>query len=99
MREPLLDEPNGRVRNVLVVDSDGNVLDSLEQEFAPEKNPDAKRYVISQITDVPLPPLRSAVELPDESQQLPAWLTASRHSLASRARFTFPWKPNKDVGT
>jgi len=29
VREPLLDEANGRVRNVLVVDSNGNVLERL----------------------------------------------------------------------
>src|SRR6266513_4857532 len=81
VREPLLDEQSGRVRNVLVVDRNGNVLDSLSKDYAPGKNPDeTPRY--AKITDVPLPPLRSAVELPDESQQLPAWLKASRAPLA-----------------
>ena len=36
--EPLLDEPNGRVRNVLVVDSNGTVLDSLSKEYAPVRS-------------------------------------------------------------
>ena len=90
VREPLLDEPNGRVRNVLVVDSNGDVLDSLSQDYAPRKNPDdSPRY--AKITDVPLPPLRSAVDLPDESQQLPAWLTASPAPLAGEpGAFYFP---------
>ena len=90
VHEPLLDEPNGRVRNVLVVDSNGNVLDSLSKEYAPRKNPDeTPRY--SKITEVALPPLRSAVELPDESQQLPAWLNASRAPLAGEpGAFYFP---------
>lgn len=78
VREPLLEEPNGRVRNVLVVDSDGDVLDSLNPDFAPEKNPDDSPRAYRKITQVPLPPLRSAVELPEENQQLPAWLTASQ---------------------
>jgi signal transduction histidine kinase len=40
---------------------------------------------------VPLPPLRSAVELPDESQQLPTWLTSSRAPLAGEpGAFYFP---------
>jgi len=90
VREPLLDEPNGRVRNVLVVDSNGNVLDSLSKDYAPQKNPDeTPRY--ARIADIPLPPLRSAVELPDESQQLPAWLTSSLASLAGEpGAFYFP---------
>jgi signal transduction histidine kinase len=89
-REPLLGERNERVHNVLVVDSDGNVLDSLNQDFAPEKNPDESPKSYKKITDVPLPPLRSAVELPDESQQLPAWLTASRAQSGEPGAFYFP---------
>ncbi|MEP6569343.1 MAG: ATP-binding protein [Acidobacteriota bacterium] len=90
VREPLLDEPNGRVRNVLVVDSNGNVVDSLIKDYAPGKNPDeSPRY--SKITDIPLPPLRSAVDLPDESQQLPSWLNRSRAALAGEpGAFYFP---------
>lgn len=89
VREPLLEEPNGRVRNVLVVDSNGNVLDSLNKDYAPQKNADdSPRYW--QITNVPMPPLRSAVELPDENQQLPAWLTASRAQSGEPGAFYFP---------
>ena len=77
VREPLLDEPNGRVRNVLVVDSNGNVLDSLSKDYAPGKNADESPQY-TKITEIPLPPLRSAVDLPDETQQLPDWLTAPR---------------------
>lgn len=90
VREPLLDEPNGRVRNVLVVDSNGNVLDSLSKDYAPGKNPDdSPRY--AKFTDLPLPPLRSAVDLPDESQQLPSWLTKSRDPLSGEpGAFYFP---------
>ncbi len=76
VREPLLDERNGRVRNVLVVNSDGDVLDSLSKDYTPGQNADkSPRY--TKVTEVPLPPLRSAVELTDESDQLPAWLIAS----------------------
>lgn len=77
VRDQLPDERNGRVRNVLVVDGDGNVLDSLVKDYAPTKNADGSPHY-ARITDVPLPALSSAVELTDESQQLPAWLTASR---------------------
>jgi signal transduction histidine kinase len=41
--------------------------------------------------DITLPPLRSAVDLPDEGGQLPAWLTASRAPNADEAgAFYFP---------
>jgi signal transduction histidine kinase len=93
--EQLPDDRHGRVRNVLVVDSDGNVLDSLIKDYIPGQNPDkTPRYV--KIADVPLPPLRSAVELPDESQQLPAWLTASRAPQAGEpGAFYFPVETQK----
>jgi signal transduction histidine kinase len=90
VRVPLLEEPNGRVRNVLVVDTDGNVRDSLKQEFAPEKNADESPKSYKNISDVPLPPLRSAVELPDENQQLPAWLAASGSQSGEPGAFYFP---------
>jgi signal transduction histidine kinase len=73
LREPLIDEKTGRVKNVLVVNSDGNIEDSLVEEYSPRTNPDkTTRYV--RITDVPLPPLTSAVELADINENLPPWL-------------------------
>jgi signal transduction histidine kinase len=91
VREPLLEEPNGRVRNVLVVDSDGNVVDSLSQDYAPEKNADNSPRSYKKISDVTLPPLRSAVELPpDESQQPPQWLVAARAQAGEPSAFYFP---------
>lgn len=76
LRVPLLDEREGRVKNVMVVDSDGLVQDSLVSDYAPTENEDKSvRYV--EIKDVPLPPLSSAVELADERQSLPPWITAS----------------------
>src|SRR6266511_1723936 len=68
VREPLLDERNWRVRNVLVVNSNGDVLDSLNKDYAPDQNAD-KSACYTKITEVPLPPLRSADDLTDESQQ------------------------------
>jgi len=90
VREPVLDEPNGRVRNVLVVDSSGNVLDSLSKDYAPGKNADDSPSYYHTISEVALPPLRSAVELPDEGQQLPGWLTALRTQSGEPGAFYFP---------
>src|SRR5216683_6761879 len=40
VREPLIDEATGRVKNVLVVDSEGLVLDSLVAAYSPRENED-----------------------------------------------------------
>jgi signal transduction histidine kinase len=89
VREPLLEEPNGRVKNVLLVDSDGNVLDSLRNDYAPKKNADDSPSYW-KITNVPLPPLRSAIELPEESQQPPEWLTALGAQAGEPGAFYLP---------
>jgi signal transduction histidine kinase len=90
VRDQLPDDRNGRVRNVLVVDRDGNVLDSLVKDYAPTKNPDGSPHY-ARIIDVPLPALSSAVELTDEGEQLPGWLTASRAPQAGEpGAFYFP---------
>ncbi|HLN99220.1 MAG TPA: ATP-binding protein [Pyrinomonadaceae bacterium] len=76
LREPLIDEKTGRVKNVLVVNNDGYIEDSLIETYSPHTNPDqTTRYV--HLNDVPLPPLTSAVELADIDQNLPPWLQGS----------------------
>src|ERR671912_2332088 len=37
LREPLLKDKNVRVKNILVVDDDGNVRDSVLSEFTPQE--------------------------------------------------------------
>ncbi|MDQ5844015.1 MAG: ATP-binding protein [Acidobacteriota bacterium] len=74
LREPVFDERTGRVKNVLVVDSNGMVQDSLVSAYAPRQNDD--QVTVVNIRDVPLPQLRAAVEL-TEAENLPPWLTAS----------------------
>src|SRR6185503_15752762 len=73
VREPLIDEHTGRVRNVLVVDTEGNVRDSLVNDYAPKQTPEGTP-VYTRFKDLPLPPVSSAVELSDEGQPLPEWL-------------------------
>lgn len=76
LREPLIDEKTGRVKNVLVVNTEGNITDSLVEEYAPTSNPDkSPRYV--RITDVPLPTLTNAVELADANNKRPPWLSGT----------------------
>ena len=47
MRVPLLDERDGRVKNVMVVDSDGLVQDSLVSDYAPTENEDGRSVRIA----------------------------------------------------
>ncbi|HVF22034.1 MAG TPA: HAMP domain-containing protein, partial [Pyrinomonadaceae bacterium] len=76
VKDPLLNDKTVRVKNVLVVDDDGNVRDSLQQEYTPRQQPDnTTQYV--QVRDLSLPPLRSAVQFSSERQQLPAWIPPS----------------------
>ncbi len=74
--EPLIDEEKGRVENVLVIDTEGMVRDSLLGDYAPRENDD-KSVTRFHISEVPLPPLQSAVNLNDENEARPPWLTTS----------------------
>lgn len=76
-REPLLNDKRIRVRNILIVDDDGNIKDSLNPEFSPRKNPDGSpRYV--QFKDIQILPLRSVVQFRGENQKpLPSWIPPS----------------------
>jgi len=70
------------VKNVLIVDENGYIIDSLDKNQIPVQNPDKSiRYV--KIKDISMPPLRSAVEL-----RLPR---------ARLAPFIFPSRLPKDV--
>ena len=93
--QPLLDERTGRVTNILVVDNEGNVQDSLDDEYAPQQNDDdTTRYV--QIRDVPLPKLARAVELSEEKQTLPPGLSESGPPTAGEpGAFFLPVETNK----
>jgi signal transduction histidine kinase len=75
VKDPLLASKNVRVKNILVVDDAGNVIDSLQREYVPRQRPDnTPEYV--QFKDLELPPLRSAVQYTSGQEQLPAWIPA-----------------------
>jgi signal transduction histidine kinase len=80
--QPLLGEQSERVKNVLIVDEEGNIKDSLDNNQVPRMNPDKSiRYV--KLKDISLPPLRSAVELPNEDEHLPEGMRVSRLTTAN----------------
>ena len=76
LKDPLLKDKNLRVKNILVVDDNGNVIDSLEKEYVPRQREDKSTQYV-QFQDLKLPPLRSAVQYTGEHEQLPAWIPPS----------------------
>jgi signal transduction histidine kinase len=95
LRQPVFNERTGRVKNVLVIDGDGFVQDSLVPAYAPQENDDkTNRYV--HIQEVPLPPLRRAVELTDVNENLPPWLqNTSAPAPGQPGAFYFPVETTK----
>src|SRR5437870_4802196 len=88
-KQPLLGEQAERVKNVLIVDGDGNIKDSLVENQTPRFNPDRSvRYV--KVKDIALPPLRSAVELPSETAPLPEGMTIGQTAGGDPGAFYFP---------
>jgi signal transduction histidine kinase len=69
MGKPLFGGQGDRVRNLLIVDDQGNIVDSLDKNQNPVQTTDGIRYVL--VKDVVLPPLRSAVDLPSDNAPLP----------------------------
>jgi signal transduction histidine kinase len=86
-QQPLLGAQADRVKNVLIVDEQGNIQDSLDINQIPQWNSDKSiRYV--KVKDISLPPLKSAVELPSENAPLPEGMKIGRQSTADA--FYFP---------
>lgn len=70
--QPLLDEQTGRVANIVLVDSNWRVVDTLNGEYLPKKAPDntySYRYLWEMTT---LPPLKNARQLREEQIPFPA---------------------------
>src|SRR6185295_2002155 len=95
LREPLLNDKNVRVKNILVVDDDGNVRDSLIPEFTPgEREDKTPKYV--QFKDIQLLPLRSAVQFTSQHEQLPSWIPPSTSvDFGEAGAFYFPVQTDK----
>jgi signal transduction histidine kinase len=95
LQEPLLKDKNSRVKNILVVDDDGNVRDSIIPEFNPREREDKTTGYV-QFRDIQLLPLRSAVQFTNEHEQLPSWIPPSTNVDFSEAgAFYFPVQTDK----
>ena len=95
VNDPLLNDKNVRVKNILVVDENGNIIDSLLEEYAPREREDqTTEYVHFQ--ELQLPPLRSAVMYTAQNEQLPTWIPPSTSSdFGAAGAFYFPVKTDK----
>ncbi|HEX6731878.1 MAG TPA: ATP-binding protein [Pyrinomonadaceae bacterium] len=95
IREPLVNDQSGRVKNILLLDDAGNVLDSIVAEYNPVERDD-KTITYYQFKDLPLPKLRSAVQFVDEQEQLPPWLSpATNVNFGEAGAFYFPVETDK----
>jgi signal transduction histidine kinase len=95
LREPLLNDKHVRVKNILVVDDDGNVIDSLIPEFNPRERDDGTTSYV-RYQDIQLLPLRSAVQFTDEHEPLPAWIPPSTSvDFGQAGAFYFPVQTTK----
>jgi len=94
-KQPLLGEQAERVKNVLIVDDEGNIKDSLDKNQTPRENPDKSiRYV--KVKDISLPPLNSAVPLAPDNTPLPAGMNIAPLNKAGNAgAFYFPVETDK----
>src|SRR5258708_7353810 len=88
--QPLLGEHSERIKNILIVDEQGNIKNSLDKNQTPQFNPDKSiRYV--NVKDVSLPPLSSAVDLSRDNTPLPQGMTiAPQNKPGSDGGFYFP---------
>jgi signal transduction histidine kinase len=95
LREPLLKDKNVRVKNILVVDDDGNIHDSIIPDFNPRERDDKSLNYV-QFKDIQLLPLRSAVQYQTQHEQLPSWIPPSTNVDFSEAgAFYFPVQTDK----
>jgi signal transduction histidine kinase len=94
-KQPLLGEQAARVKNVLIVDENGDIEDSLIGELNPRLNPDKSIYHVN-IKDISLPPLTSAVQLPSDTMPLPPGMTVTTQTSAGQpGAFYFPIETTK----
>jgi signal transduction histidine kinase len=88
-------DQNARVKNVIIVDDEGNIKDSLDKNEIPQVNSDQSlRFV--KVKDISLPPLNSAVGLPPDNTPLPQGMNiVPENRSGSAGAFYFPVETEK----
>ncbi|HJT68163.1 MAG TPA: ATP-binding protein [Pyrinomonadaceae bacterium] len=95
LKDPLLNDKNVRVKNILVVDDAGNVIDTLQKEYVPKQRDDGTTQYV-QFQELQLPPLRSAVQYTGSQEELPAWIPRSTTTdYGAAGAFYFPVQTDK----
>lgn len=85
--QPLFDQRAGPITNILTVDNDWQIRDSLDDQYNPAPGRDGQSDRFHRLQDVKqLPPLTIIGELAGEDIQLPPGLTESPSSRLGRAR-------------
>lgn len=93
-KQPLLDEKAGRIMNILVVDEQGYVRDSLK-DYNPIEKPDGTREYFF-LHDVQLPPMINPTEVEGYATRLPSSALAHVPQGAGEPRaFAFPVETDK----
>src|SRR5256714_802065 len=96
VRFPLLGEQSNGVEDVLIVDEEGNIRDSLDKNQAPKWNADKTAIRYDKVRDIPWPPVKSAVQLPELSTKLPNVRTAApAGTTMDEGAFYFPVDTDK----
>jgi signal transduction histidine kinase len=73
-KQPVLGGQADRIKNILRVDDQGNIQDSMVTELNPQKNPDNSFHYF-KVKDISLPPLNRAVDVPSDDTPLPEGMT------------------------
>lgn len=95
MRENPLSDETGRVRNILVLDDDGNVRDSVISDYNPVRQEDGS-YRYQPVSNIPLPPLRRVARFADDQKQMPSWIPPSGEvDFKEAGAFYFPVETDK----
>jgi len=88
-------DQGARVKNIIIVDEQGNIKDSLDKNQIPRLNPD-RSYRYMKVKDISLPPLNSAVGLPPDNTPLPEGMNVVPENRAGSAgAFYFPVETDK----
>ena len=94
-KQPLLGDQSARVKNVMVVDAQGNIENSLDKNQNPQTNPDGSSHYFS-VKDISLPPLNSAGGPLSDDTPLPEGMTVVAENRAGAAgAFYFPVETDK----
>ena len=94
-KQPLLGDQSARVKNVMVVDGQGNIENSLDKNQNPQTNADGSSHYFT-VKDISLPPLNSAGGPLSDDTPLPEGMTVVAENRAGAAgAFYFPVETDK----